>query len=250
MDNDPIQLHYEVIGPSNGFPTLLLHGFASNSDLNWVQSGWVKRLLEMERRVILMDQRGHGQSAKPHSATPYDRGLMAADCGRLLDHLGIGRFDCIGYSMGARVALQLLVATQARCRRAALLGLAHFGPSRLATQLAARLLGRAHAYAGTDELYDFAVSVPGNDVVALAYCLEGRHPPLHNVLGQVSAEVLVVAGERDALRLEAQGIATVMSAARYLEVAGLTHGNIFVASSVQTRVVRFLEDGGLARAVI
>ena len=246
MDNDPIQLHYEVQGPSDGFPTLLLHGFASNSNLNWVKSGWVRRLHEMGRRVVLMDQRGHGQSAKPHSAKPYDRRLMASDCCRLLDHLGIDRFDCVAYSMGARVALQLLAEGQGRCRRAALLGLAHFGPSQQATQLTARLLDSAHANAATDELYHFAVTVPGNDVVALAYCLEGRHPPLDSVLGKVTAEVLVVAGERDPLRLEAQGIATAMSTAHYLEVAGLTHGNLFVASSVQNRVVQFLVDGSLA----
>jgi pimeloyl-ACP methyl ester carboxylesterase len=43
---------------------VLVHGFASNAFVNWVQPGWVSALTRDGRRVIALDNRGHGQSTK------------------------------------------------------------------------------------------------------------------------------------------------------------------------------------------
>ena len=95
--------------PPRDRPVLLIHGFASHTDMNWVSTGWVSHLAEAGYRVISIDNRGHGRSGKPHDSEAYSAGIMAEDARRLLDHLGVPRAHVIGYSMGARIAALLAV---------------------------------------------------------------------------------------------------------------------------------------------
>ena len=44
----------------SGEPIVLVHGFASTHAVNWVNTLWVKTLTEAGRRVIALDNRGHG----------------------------------------------------------------------------------------------------------------------------------------------------------------------------------------------
>jgi pimeloyl-ACP methyl ester carboxylesterase len=47
-----------------GDPVCLVHGFASNHAVNWVNTLWVKALGDAGYRVIALDNRGHGRSDK------------------------------------------------------------------------------------------------------------------------------------------------------------------------------------------
>jgi pimeloyl-ACP methyl ester carboxylesterase len=55
-------------------------------------------------RTIAIDNRGHGQSDKPHDKSVYTPTLMAGDAAALLDHLDIATAHVMGYSMGARIS--------------------------------------------------------------------------------------------------------------------------------------------------
>ena len=66
---------------------LLIHGFASNVAANWVDPGWVRTLGRAGYRVIALDNRGHGQSAKLYDEAAYGPRLMAEDARGLLDTL-------------------------------------------------------------------------------------------------------------------------------------------------------------------
>ena len=68
------------------------------------------------RRVIALDNRGHGASSKLYDPAAYHSATMAEDVRALLDHLGIERADVMGYSMGARIAAFLAVKHPARVR--------------------------------------------------------------------------------------------------------------------------------------
>lgn len=86
-------------------PTVVLHhGFASDHHGNWVTSGVVDALVGAGRRVVALDARGHGRSAKPHEPEVYADGAMQQDLGALFDHLGLDDVDLVGYSMGAIVS--------------------------------------------------------------------------------------------------------------------------------------------------
>ena len=58
-------------GADLGEPILLIHGFASSHRINWVDPQWVSTLAKAGRRVIALDNRGHGKSEKPHEPADY-----------------------------------------------------------------------------------------------------------------------------------------------------------------------------------
>lgn len=127
-------LHVELAGPHGaqaaGRPVLFIHGFASRSDLNWKQSGWVSSFTRDSRPVILVDLPGHGQSTSlvpaPDSATdPYlPRNIVRALdlAARTAGVTAENQMDVIGYSLGARLAWDLLVAQPELVHRAVLGG--------------------------------------------------------------------------------------------------------------------------------
>jgi pimeloyl-ACP methyl ester carboxylesterase len=102
FDNDGLKLAY--LDEGEGEPILLIHGFASSAFYNWVQPGWIPTLTAAGYRTIAIDNRGHGQSDKPHDKSVYTPTLMAGDAAALLGHLGIQTAHVMGYSMGARIS--------------------------------------------------------------------------------------------------------------------------------------------------
>jgi pimeloyl-ACP methyl ester carboxylesterase len=91
--------------------------------VNWVQPGWFTTLKGAGRRVIALDNRGHGRSTKLYDPADYHTTKMAADVRALLDHLRLPRADVMGYSMGARIAAFLALAHPPVCARMVLGGL-------------------------------------------------------------------------------------------------------------------------------
>ncbi len=97
---DGLALHYCEWGAAQGRPLVLLHGITGHAR-TWDH---LASALQPDFRVIALDQRGHGDSQWA-SGGDYSVGAMAADVGRLVDHLGLGRFLLCGLSMGGRVAI-------------------------------------------------------------------------------------------------------------------------------------------------
>src|SRR5262249_43243174 len=104
-----------------GDPIVLVHGFASTKEVNWVQPGWVTTLTRANRRVIALDNRGHGQSTKLYDPAAYHTELMAGDVAALIAHLGLPRAVVMGSSLGARIAA-MLAARRPEVVRSAILG--------------------------------------------------------------------------------------------------------------------------------
>ena len=59
--NGDVEIAY--LDEGEGDPILLVHGFASSKNVNWVYPTWVSELKKDGRRVIALDNRGHGNSA-------------------------------------------------------------------------------------------------------------------------------------------------------------------------------------------
>lgn len=97
------RLHHRVLGPetapATAAPLVLLHGLMGFS-ANW---GKIWPHFQEERRVLVLDQRGHGRSEKP--TTGYAPNDYAGDLAALLKELGWDKCHIVGHSMGGRVAL-------------------------------------------------------------------------------------------------------------------------------------------------
>src|SRR6201993_3312467 len=99
-----------------GEPVVLVHGFASNKEVNWVAPSWMTTLTRAGRRTIALDNRGHGGSTKLYDPAAYHSAIMAEDVRALVDYLELTRVDAMGYSMGARIAAYLALAHPERVR--------------------------------------------------------------------------------------------------------------------------------------
>lgn len=89
-------------GPEDGEPILLIHGLAGSSLGEWYLIG---QKLATNRRVIMIDHRNHGLA--PQAADRYDIEDVADDIAAVLDELGVGAIDVVGYSMGGAIAQAL-----------------------------------------------------------------------------------------------------------------------------------------------
>ncbi len=103
FDSDGGKIHYTVEG--QGEPVILVHGFAANADANWRAPG-ITQALAKDFQVIVLDNRGHGLSDKPHDQSKY--GVeFCNDIVRLMDPLKIPKAHVVGYSMGCFITLKL-----------------------------------------------------------------------------------------------------------------------------------------------
>ncbi|WP_216677772.1 alpha/beta fold hydrolase [Streptomyces sp. MNP-20] len=116
-----VRLHYVAGG--SGDPLVLLGGWPQT----WWQFHKVMPALARRYRVIAVDLRGMGGSAKPPSG--YDKKTMAADIHALVRHLGHDRVHLAGHDIGAMVAHAFAVNHPEATRKLALLDVAHPDPS-------------------------------------------------------------------------------------------------------------------------
>ena len=107
-DVNAISLYYEEEG--QGEPLLLLHGLGTDGR-SWE---YQRAYFAQEFRVIVVDVRGHGRSARPPG--PYSVAQFAADVFALLDQLHIDRFHLVGLSMGGMIGFQMAVDQPERLR--------------------------------------------------------------------------------------------------------------------------------------
>ncbi|HUG08871.1 MAG TPA: alpha/beta hydrolase [Acidimicrobiia bacterium] len=104
------------MGPHQGVPVLLVHGLAGASLTEWYQ---IAPTLAVDRRVVMVDHRGHGLSAR--GDLRFEVADDADDLAGVLDALGIGKVDVVGYSMGGVIAQALAMSHPGRVRKLVLI---------------------------------------------------------------------------------------------------------------------------------
>jgi pimeloyl-ACP methyl ester carboxylesterase len=94
-----LKIYYEIHG--TGLPLVVLHG----AFMTIGAMGALVAALAEARQVIAVELQGHGRTADVDRPLSYEQ--MGDDVAALLRHLGIGRADVFGYSMGGGAAFQL-----------------------------------------------------------------------------------------------------------------------------------------------
>lgn len=242
FDSDGVRLHYELHGPDDGDPIVLVHGFASHYRLNWVGTRWQETLTGAGFRVIGLDCRGHGDSDKPHDPRAYETPTMAADVRRLLDHLQLRQAHYLGFSMGARIGIQCVLDFPERLRKAVLGGVGIKGALADAQSIARALRGGPPENATAKSFYDFARARPHNDLEALAACIEALSSPVDPMrLEAVTVPILLVVGGNDELVSGAEDLVEMIPTARLVVVPGRDHLGTVPAREFKEAALAFLE---------
>lgn len=245
-----IEIAYDDIIPAGGDDgaIVLIHGYASNRDEGWRRTGWYGAFERRRMRVIALDQRGHGQSAKLHDAKACGREQMAGDVLALMDHLGVGRAALFGYSMGTRTAIEAALAAPERFTNLILGGvggrlLEPEAPGGRAAMAEAMLADDPETIAETmpRRFRQFA-DRQGEDRLALAAVSAARSPPFDwETVGALPMPVLVVAGSDDMGAGDPQGLARIFAHAHGVTVAGCDHFSAIPHALTKAAVFDFLD---------
>lgn len=236
-------------GEVSGLPVLLIHGFASNHAINWVNTLWVKTLSAAGRRVIALDNRGHGLSGKLYDPADYQTENMARDAVNLLDHLGVARAVVIGYSMGARISS--FVARDFPDRVAALV-LGGLGdrllqpaglPSGIADALEAPTLDAVRDSMG--RMFRAFAEQTKSDLRALAACIKGSRQHLtEEEAAKIVCPVLVAVGTMDLVSGNGQNLARCFPNGEFFEILRRDHMQAVGDRTHRAAVVEFLARTG------
>jgi pimeloyl-ACP methyl ester carboxylesterase len=252
FSSDGLDLAYDDIPATGGArgTVVLVHGFASNRSENWKRLGWYAAFERAGYRVVALDLRGHGQSAKPHEAQAYDRSKLTADVIALMDQVGLGRAHLMGYSMGAHLSLAIAHEAPQRVDRLVLGGIGGRvlgeGPPRAAPAMSlSQALLAEDPSAISDPIQrgfrQFA-QMQGDDRQALAACAQGRGEPVSRAdLQALSAPTLVVAGARDELAGDPHVLAEAIPGAKAVALPGCDHFSAIPHALFKSAVFDFLE---------
>ncbi|MGP9820119.1 alpha/beta fold hydrolase [Salinarimonas sp. NSM] len=228
-------------------PIVLVHGFASSHAVNWVNTMWTKTLAHAGRRVIALDNRGHGKSAKLYEPDAYGSQVMAGDVLALMDHLGLERADVMGYSMGARITAHLALMAPERVRAALLGGLGIHLVEGVGLPLGIADAMEAPSLAALTDpmqrMFRAFAEQTGSDLKALAACIRGSRQTLsREEVASLAMPVLVSVGTNDTVAGSGPALAALIPGARALDIPGRDH-NLAVGDKVhKAGVLAFLEE--------
>jgi pimeloyl-ACP methyl ester carboxylesterase len=107
-----VHMYWRSLG-EGGTPLVVVHGGFGVVDM----FGDLLDQLAQGRRVIAVELQGHGHTADIDRPFSYE--AFGEDLADLVDHLGLGRADLLGYSLGAGSCLRAAIQHPERVRRLA-----------------------------------------------------------------------------------------------------------------------------------
>ncbi len=167
-------------------PVVLIHGFATSTERTWREPGWFDLLADAGRRAVGIDLLGHGDAAKPTDPDSY-RDLA----GPAVQQMPDGQVDIIGYSLGARTAIEIALSNPNRVRKMVLAGVGrnvmqHDSPNE--SPMASHIVQR----------FDALIATAGNDSAALKACISVERPAFTaDQLASLRVPCLIVMGDED-----------------------------------------------------
>ena len=241
--NGAVEIAY--LDEGEGQPILLVHGFASTKNVNWVYPTWVSELKKNGRRVIALDNRGHGDSSKLYDPEQYHIGIMAGDVAALMDHLRIEAADIMGYSLGARMTAWLAQKEPQRLRSAIFGGLGiglieGGGPG----EAVAKALEAPSLEDVTDPVgrtFRAFADQTRSDHRALAACLRGsRCLMTRDEAASIEVPVLIAVGTKDEIAGSAAALGKIIAGAKVLDIPNRDHMRAVGDKVYKTGVLDFL----------
>src|SRR6201995_138539 len=243
FQHDDVEIAY--LDEGEGDPIMLVHGFASTKNVNWVYPTWVSELRKNGCRVIALDNRGQGDSPKLYDPAQYSIPIMASDVVALMDPLGIERADVMGYSLGGRMTAWLGLNAPERLRSAILggIGLGMIeggGPGEnVAQALEAPSLEDVTDPVG--RTFRAFADQTRSDRLALAACLRGsRGLMTKEEAAGIAVPVLIAVGTTDEVAGSAEALGEIIPGSEVLDIPGRDHMRAVGDKVYKTGVLDFL----------
>ncbi len=247
---DGIHIAYERVG--EGPPVVLVHGFGSSKEQNWKSTGWYTSLAEAGFSVLAINNRGHGESDKPHDPLLYHHDRMAEDVATVMDQAGIDAAPYVGYSMGGLIGLRFLANFPDRVTRLALGGVGEHYLTGPRVSDPERRMAIADALLTDDKdsitdprarmFRDFSEQ-QGKDRLALAACMRAMTGPLPlAILQSFRKPILVVDGDQDTVAGPSGPLAAIFLHGSAAIVPGRDHMSAVGARPTRQAVVDFLKS--------
>ena len=246
--NGAVEIAY--LDEGEGDPIILVHGFASSKNVNWVYPTWVSELRKNGRRVLALDNRGHGESEKLYNPAQYSIPTMAGDVLALMDHLGIPQADIMGYSMGGRMTAWLGLNEPQRLRSAILGGIGigglieGTGPGEnVAEALEAPSLDDVTDPVG--RTFRAFADQTRSDRRALAACLRGTRTLMKKEeVARIDVPVLIAVGTTDDIAGSAKALGGIIPGSEVLDIPNRDHMRAVGDKVYKTGVIDFLSRRG------
>ena len=251
MANSPIEPHFfesfdgERLAwreMGEGRAVVLIHGYFSDANTNWIRYGHATAIAAKGFRVIMPDLRAHGSSAKPHDATAYPPDVLMRDGFALIEHLGLVDYNLGGYSLGARTTMRML-ANGATPRRAILSGMGLTGITRTegrSDHFRNILTNLGSFKQGSPEwLAEAFLKTTKGDPVALLRILDTFVNTPEEQVRAVTTPVLVLQGLDDSDNGSAHALAEALPHATYREVPG-NHMSAVTKTELGQEIASFL----------
>lgn len=259
FDSTGVKIHYKIHGPSYGEPIVLVHGYTANMMLQWEMPGIVADLSK-DFKVIVLDNRGHGQSDKPHDPAAYGD-EMVRDVVRLMDHLKIDKAHIAGYSMGGFITMRMLELHPERMLSAMPTGAGWANGKddpnaefldELATALESgkgieplimRLTPEGRPKPTPEQIQQMNTMLTAmNDVKALAACARGMKglTVKEETLRNNKVPVLSIIGSIDPLKTGVDAMNGVIENAEFIVIEGADHMTAFSSPEFVAAMRKFL----------
>lgn len=231
-------------------PILFLHGFATNTALNWVQSGWVRPLGEAHREAYGLDLPGMGDTPPADAQQGYRPSSIRARIKTTIDSLGVDVVDVVGYSFGSRLAWEFAAENPQLVRRLVLAGCSAGDPLARANSQAAR---EALEGVGVDldpltaEFVRMMNASPGADPAALVDLMQAvSDEPYTPAQAIPTQSTLLLNGERDPLGRTAPELVRLLDSHNVpnelVLIPGRNHANTVTSRVFKEETLRFLSN--------
>lgn len=241
---DGADLAWHELG--EGRPVVMIHGYMSDAQTNWVRFGHAEKVAAAGFRVIMPDLRGHGSSARPHDPAAYPKDALTKDAFALVEQLGIGDdYDLVGYSLGARTMGRML-AEGAGPKRLVFSGMGLDGlthANRRADHFRRILDGLGTFEKGSPQwMVEAFLKTTKGDPVALRLIIETFVDTPIEVVQGISVPTLVLCGDEDTDNGSAPELAAAIPGAKLVETPG-GHMSAVTKPELGDALAAFLADG-------
>jgi len=257
---DGVQIAYEVYGPQDAEPVVMIHGLGADA------RGWALQRFPFGRRYrcIAIDNRGVGRSDKPPG--PYDLEVMSEDVLAVMDAEGVESAHLIGTSMGGIIAQIIAVSHPERVRSLVLAATAcrqhpwrrelflewrrevsNGGMNGLSEGALEWLIGprlRKRFGVWLNLLARIMLQSTPEPFCAQLDAIDNVDPSWSERIREIQAPTLVIVGSQDALTPvgDSEELAELIPKAELVVIGGAAHGLMVESpNAFNTRVLEFLD---------